>query len=140
VAGAVVTFAVRGGRATVAGGRSLTLTTNVAGRAAAAGLTPTTSGALQISASAAFQGQTAVATIVQTNVMTAISGGDDNSATHFSGPFSGSSTSNLLNARAGRVRERQRARSSSQGVLTSARGEWSTMINVRSWISPTSAP
>jgi hypothetical protein len=49
----------------------LAVTTNAAGRAAAAGLTPTGSGALQIGASATFQGQTAVATIVQTNVMTA---------------------------------------------------------------------
>jgi hypothetical protein len=46
------------------------LTTNVAGRAVATGLTPTGSRALQLSASAAFPGQTAVATIAQTNVMT----------------------------------------------------------------------
>ena len=70
VSGAVVTFAIRGGRASFSGARTLTLTTNAAGRAVATGLTPTGSGALQITASAAFQGQTAVATIAQTNVMT----------------------------------------------------------------------
>src|SRR5262249_43701753 len=70
VAGVVVNFAIRGGRATFSGARTLTVTTNVAGRAAAAGFTPTASGAVQISASAAFQGQTAAITITQTNVMT----------------------------------------------------------------------
>ena len=71
VSGAVVTFAIRNGRATFSGARTLTVTSNAAGRAVATGLTPTGSGAVQIGASAAFQGQTAVATIVQTNVMTA---------------------------------------------------------------------
>ena len=71
VAGAVVRFAIQGGRGSFNGARVLSLTTDVAGRAAATGLTPTASGALQISASAAFQGQTAVVAIAQTNVMTA---------------------------------------------------------------------
>lgn len=71
VTGAVVNFAIRGGRATFGGARTLTVATNAAGRAAAAGLTPTASGTLQISASAAFQGQTAAVAIAQTNVMTA---------------------------------------------------------------------
>jgi len=71
VAGAIVRFAIRQGRGTFAGARTLSVTTNAAGRAVAAGLTPTGSGALQIGASATFQGQTAVATITQTNVMTA---------------------------------------------------------------------
>ncbi len=71
VAGAVVRFAIRSGRASFGGARTLTVTTNAAGRAAAAGLTPTGSGALQIGASAAFQGQSAAVTIVQTNVLTA---------------------------------------------------------------------
>jgi hypothetical protein len=70
LAGVVVRFAISKGRATFNGARTLTVTTNVAGRAVATGLTPTGSGALQIGASAAFQGQTAVATIAQTNVMT----------------------------------------------------------------------
>jgi hypothetical protein len=70
VAGAIVNFAVRNGRATFSGARTLTVTTNAAGRAVATGLTPTGSGAIQISASAAFQGQTAAVTIAQTNVMT----------------------------------------------------------------------
>ncbi len=71
VAGLAVRFAIRNGRASFNGGRALTVTTNAAGRATAAGLTPTGTGTLQITASAAFQGQTAAATIVQTNVMTA---------------------------------------------------------------------
>lgn len=71
VSGALVTFAIRSGRATFSGARTLTVMTNAAGRAAAAGLTPTGPGALQIGASAVFQGQSAVATIVQTNVLTA---------------------------------------------------------------------
>jgi hypothetical protein len=71
VAGAIVRFAIREGRGTFAGARTLSVTTNAAGRAVATGLTPTGSGALQIGASATFQGQTAVATITQTNVMTA---------------------------------------------------------------------
>ena len=71
VAGAVVTFAVRSGRAAFNGVRTLTVTTNAAGRAAAAGFAPTGTGAVQISATAAFQGQTAAVTIAQANVMTA---------------------------------------------------------------------
>jgi hypothetical protein len=71
VAGAVVNFAIRSGRASFGGARTLSVTTDVVGRAVASGLTPTGSGALQISASAAFQGQTAAVTIAQTNVMTA---------------------------------------------------------------------
>ena len=71
VAGAVVNFAIRNGRASFSGARTLSVTTNAAGRAVATGLTPSGSGALQIGASATFQGQTAVATITQTNVMTA---------------------------------------------------------------------
>src|SRR5262245_23138090 len=72
VAGAVVRFAIRNGRATFDGARTLTVTTNAAGRAVATGFAPTGSGALQISTTAAFQGQTTAAvTIAQTNVMTA---------------------------------------------------------------------
>jgi hypothetical protein len=71
VAGAVVRFAIQSGRASFGGARTLTMTTNAAGRAVVTSLTPTGSGALQISATAAFQGQTAAVTIAQTNVMTA---------------------------------------------------------------------
>ncbi len=70
VAGVVVRFAIRSGRATFGGARNLTIVTNGAGRAAASGLVPTGNGVLQISATAAFQGQTAAITIAQTNVMT----------------------------------------------------------------------
>lgn len=71
VSGAIVTFSVRSGRAAFNGARTISVATNAAGRAAATGLAPTGAGALQIGASAAFEGQTAVATIVQTNVLTA---------------------------------------------------------------------
>lgn len=71
VAGATVNFVVRAGRASFSGARTLTVTTNAAGRAAAAGLSPSGAGALQIGATASFQGQTAAAVIAQTNVMTA---------------------------------------------------------------------
>jgi len=71
VAGATVRFAINGGRATFNGARMITLTTDAAGRAAVTGMTPTGSGAFQITASATFQGQTAAATIAQTNVLTA---------------------------------------------------------------------
>lgn len=50
---------------------TLSLTTNAAGRAAVAGLTPTGAGSVQINVAAAFQGQTATATITQTNFVTA---------------------------------------------------------------------
>ena len=73
VPGAVVTFAVEGGKAaSFAGGAStLTVTTNAAGQAAAAGFSPLVSGAVQINVEAAFQGQVIAATIAQTNVLTA---------------------------------------------------------------------
>ncbi len=71
VSGVAVTFSIGGQGATFGGASTLTVVTNAAGQATAAGLTPTATGALQISATATFQGQTAVATIVQSNVMTA---------------------------------------------------------------------
>ena len=73
VPGVVVTFAVEGGKAAAfAGGAStLTVTTNAAGQAAAAGFSPLASGAVQINVQAAFQGQVIAATIAQTNVLTA---------------------------------------------------------------------
>src|SRR5262245_62902282 len=46
VAGAVVNFAVRNGRATFSGARTLAVTTDAAGRAVAAGPTPTATGPL----------------------------------------------------------------------------------------------
>jgi hypothetical protein len=72
VAGVPVTFTIGGSGASFGGGvNTLTVTTNALGQATASGLTPTASGALRITASAALQGQTATATIAQTNVMTA---------------------------------------------------------------------
>jgi hypothetical protein len=71
VSGVAVTFSIGGQGASFGGASTLTVVTNAAGQATAAGLTPTATGALQISATASFQGQTAVATIVQSNVMTA---------------------------------------------------------------------
>lgn len=73
VGGVTVTFTIQGGKtAAFAGGsQTLTVTTNAAGRAIAAAVNPLSSGTVQIQAAAAFQGQTAAATITQTNVMTA---------------------------------------------------------------------
>ncbi len=70
VSGAIVKFAIQKGKASFDGARTLTVTTNAAGRATATGFTATARGALQIGTSAAFQGQTAAATIAQTTVMT----------------------------------------------------------------------
>src|SRR5689334_2953887 len=73
VGGVIVTFTVQGAQgATFAGGASaLTVTTNAAGQAIAAGLNPVVSGVVQINVQAAFQGQLATAVITQTNVLTA---------------------------------------------------------------------
>jgi hypothetical protein len=71
VAGAVVSFTIRSGRASFNGARMLSLSTDAAGRATATGLTPIGNGAVRIGASAMFQGQTAAVTIAQTNVLTA---------------------------------------------------------------------
>ena len=71
VAGVSVTFSVGGSGASFGGASSLTVVTNAAGQATAAGLTPTAAGAVQINVSAAFQGQLASAAITQTNFATA---------------------------------------------------------------------
>ena len=71
VAGAIVTFTISQNASFGGGLSTLSLTTNAAGRAAVAGLTPTGTGAVQINVAAAFQGQTATATIAQTNLATA---------------------------------------------------------------------
>jgi hypothetical protein len=73
VAGATVTFSVSGkGASFGASGSSLTVTTNGAGQATAAGLTPSAAGTVQINVTAAFQGlSAAAATITQTVFATA---------------------------------------------------------------------
>lgn len=72
VPGATVTFSIGGKGASFVGGMStLTATTNAAGQATAAGLTPTAAGAVQVNVTAAFQGQLATAAITQTNFATA---------------------------------------------------------------------
>jgi hypothetical protein len=71
VAGAIVRFAIQKGKATFDGARTMSVTTNAAGRAMATGLTATGKGAVQIAASVAFQGETAAVTVAQTNVLTA---------------------------------------------------------------------
>jgi hypothetical protein len=73
IAGVPVTFAIGGSKsATFAGGlQQITVTTNAAGRAAVTGLNPLGPGAYQINVTAAYQGQTAAATITQTNFTTA---------------------------------------------------------------------
>jgi len=71
VPGVAVTFTIGGPGASFGGLSTLTVTTNAAGQAAAAGLTPTVAGAVQINATALVQGQALTATITQTNVLTA---------------------------------------------------------------------
>ena len=73
VAGAVVTFSIRGGKLAsfASGSQTVTVTTNAAGQAAAAAINPLGSGTFQIQVQAAFQGQAGAAAIAQTNVMTA---------------------------------------------------------------------
>ena len=63
-------FGIRSGRAAFGGARTLSVTTDAAGRAVATGFSPTGSGALQITATATFQGQAAAVTIAQTTVTT----------------------------------------------------------------------
>lgn len=70
VSGATVTFSIGQG-ASFGGQSTLTVVTNAAGQATATGLTPSAAGAIQIQATATFQGQTAIATITQSNVLTA---------------------------------------------------------------------
>jgi hypothetical protein len=70
VAGVAVLFAINGGGASFPGGQALTVTSDAAGRATATGLTPTGNGAIQIDVTATSQGQTATATIHQTNFAT----------------------------------------------------------------------
>ena len=70
VSGATVTFSIGQG-ASFGGQSTLTVLTNAAGQATATGLSPTAAGAIQIQATATFQGQTAIATIAQSNVLTA---------------------------------------------------------------------
>jgi hypothetical protein len=73
VAGAVVLFALRGrgGASFANGARQVSLTTNSLGRATVSELTPIGKGTVEIQVSASFQGQTATATIHQTNFATA---------------------------------------------------------------------
>ncbi len=73
VAGAVVTFSIEGGKvATFQGAAStVTVVTNAAGQATAGAMTPLSAGSFSIQVQAAFQGQTALATIAQSNVLAA---------------------------------------------------------------------
>jgi hypothetical protein len=73
VSGVAVTFAVQGGKAAAfqGGAATMTVATNAAGQAVAAGFTPLTAGAVNISVEAAIQGQVVTAAITQVNVMTA---------------------------------------------------------------------
>jgi len=72
VPGATVSFTVATKNAAFANGvQQLTVVTNAAGRAAAAGFTPLTSGTVQVGVSVAHAGEIAATTITQTNVLTA---------------------------------------------------------------------
>jgi PKD repeat protein len=72
VAGALVRFAIRGRAAAFNSGvRELSLTTDTIGRATVSELTPLGKGAVEIQVNASYQGQTAAATIHQTNFVNA---------------------------------------------------------------------
>ena len=72
VAGVAVTFLLGKYNVGFAGGaRTLSVTTNAAGRATANGLAPLSSGPVEIRGEAAYEGQTATTTITQTTVMNA---------------------------------------------------------------------
>jgi hypothetical protein len=101
VPGVAVTFTVGGQGATFGGASTLTVTTNAAGQAAAVGLTPTAAGAVQINAAAVFQGQTAVATITQTNVLTAAQAAAQTAGATAGGSAGGSTTGTAGGAAAG---------------------------------------
>lgn len=72
VAGVAVTFSIQGGGAATFPGAVSTLTavTNAAGQATVAAVNPVAAGSFSIQVQAAFQGQTALATIAQSNVLT----------------------------------------------------------------------
>ena len=108
VVGATVTFAIQGGKAAAFGSAStLTVATNAAGQAVATGFSPLAAGAVQINVQAAFQGQIAVATLTQTNVMTAAqaaavtASGASGSTTGASGAATGAGGSGGTGASAG---------------------------------------
>ena len=73
VAGALVTFAIRGGKTAsfASGTQTLNVTTDAAGRAAVTDITPLARGSYRIEVTASFESQTANLTISQTNVATA---------------------------------------------------------------------
>ena len=76
VPGATVTFAIAGnGGGAVAGAETVTISTNAAGQAALSGVTPLSSGGLQISVNATFNGLTASTSITQSVVTTAAAAG-----------------------------------------------------------------
>ena len=91
VSGATVTFSIGQG-ASFGGQSTLTVVTNAAGQATATGLTPTAAGAIQIQATATFQGQTAIASIAQSNVMTAAEVATTSAGAGGSGGTGGGST------------------------------------------------
>jgi len=72
VPGVAVTFSIQGGSVATFPGAVSTVTavTNAAGQAAAAAVNPVAAGSFSIQVQAAFQGQTALATIAQSNVLT----------------------------------------------------------------------
>jgi hypothetical protein len=73
VAGALVTFSSPSNGPSlvfVNGSRSITVTTDAAGRATTVGMKPVETGNFQVNVSASFHSQTATATIAMTNVLT----------------------------------------------------------------------
>jgi len=136
VAGAVVRFAIRSGRATFSGARTLSVTTDAGGRAVAAGFAPSGTGGLQIGATAAFQGQTAAITIAQTTVTTAAQAAAASSAAGASagggGGLSATTVGVIAGAAAGGVVVGVKA----LGGGTTFRGDYAGQILMTAGIAP----
>jgi len=136
VAGAIVRFAIRSGRATYSGARTLSVTTDAGGRAVAAGFAPSGTGGLQIGATAAFQGQTAAITIAQTTVTTAAQAAAASSAAGASAGGGGGLSTTTIGVIAGAAAGGTIIGVKALGGGTAFRGNYSGQIVMTSGIAP----
>jgi hypothetical protein len=136
VAGAIVRFAIRSGRATFSGARTLSVTTDAGGRAVAAGFAPTGTGGLQIGATAAFQGQTAAVTIAQTTVTTAAQAAAASSAAGAGAGGGGGVSTTTIGVIAGAAAGGTIVGVKALGGGTTFRGDYSGQIVMTSGIAP----
>jgi hypothetical protein len=136
VAGALVRFAIRSGRATFSGARTISVTTDAGGRAIAAGFAPTGSGGLQIGATAAFQGQTAAITIAQTTVTTAAQAAAASGAAGAGAGGGGGLSTTTIGVIAGAAAGGVAVGVKALGGGTTFRGDYSGQIVMTSGIAP----